>query len=62
MKMKSLRIHCFQHVDYEDLGCIADWCYSNRHLITFTRFYKRDPLPPAENYDWLIIMGGPMGV
>lgn len=60
--MKSLKIHCFQHVDYEDLGCIADWCNSKRHHITFTRFYKGDTLPSAENYDWLIILGGPMGV
>jgi len=60
--MKPLRIHCFQHVDYEDLGCIKDWCKAKGHLITYTKFYKRELLPRITDFDWLIVMGGPMGV
>jgi GMP synthase-like glutamine amidotransferase len=60
--MKQLRIHCFQHVDYEDLGCIEEWCNANGHLITYTKFYKTESLPLTEDFDWLIVMGGPMGV
>jgi GMP synthase-like glutamine amidotransferase len=60
--MKLLRIHCFQHVEYEDLGCIEEWCTTNGHPITYTRFYKGESLPKPEDYDWLIVMGGPMGV
>ncbi len=60
--MKPLRIHCFQHVDYEDLGCIKDWCKAKGHLITYTKFYKRESLPRITDFDWLIVMGGPMGV
>jgi GMP synthase-like glutamine amidotransferase len=60
--MKLLRVHCFQHVDYEDLGCIKDWCKMKGHQITYTRFYKGESLTQTANFDWLIVMGGPMGV
>lgn len=59
---KSLRIHCFQHVDFEDLGCIRDWCTQNGHDINYTRFFLNEPTPTPEEYDWLIIMGGPMSI
>jgi len=60
--MKLLRIHCFQHVDYENLGCIEDWCNAKGHFITYTKFHKGELLPETANFDWLIVMGGPMGV
>jgi GMP synthase-like glutamine amidotransferase len=60
--MRLLRIHCFQHVEYEDLGCIKEWCNANGHHITYTKFYKGESLPETEDFDWLIVMGGPMGV
>lgn len=62
MNMKLLRIHCFQHVEFEDLGCIKEWCVKNGHPVTFTRFYKNESPPETGDFDWLIIMGGPMGV
>ena len=58
----SLRIHCFQHVDFEGLGCIGDWIARNNHQLTYTRFYEEGILPEHDDIDWLIIMGGPMGV
>ena len=60
--MKSLKVLCFQHVSFEGLGCIKDWCEANGHQITYTRFFENETIPQIENYDWLIIMGGPMGV
>ena len=60
--MKPIRIHCFQHVEYEDLGCIKDWCDDQGYPITFTKFYQGDELPKLSDFDWLVIMGGPMGV
>lgn len=57
-----LRVHCFQHVAFEDLGCIKEWCAIHGHPVTYTRFYKNESLPEAEDFDWLIVMGGPMGV
>jgi GMP synthase-like glutamine amidotransferase len=60
--MKTLRIHYLQHVVYEDLGCIKLWASENGHQLTSTKFFKNYALPEHSNYDWLIILGGPMGV
>lgn len=60
--MKFLKIHCFQHVDFEDIGCIKDWCDIYRHKVTYTRFFQDEPIPNSDDFDWLIIMGGPMNI
>jgi GMP synthase-like glutamine amidotransferase len=60
--MKKLNIHTFMHVPYEGLGCIADWIDKNNHAVSFTKFYEAFQLPPIDEIDWLIVMGGPMGV
>lgn len=60
--MKKLRIHCFQHVAFEDPGCISQWCLRNGHEVSYTRFFEDVSIPAPEAYDWLVIMGGPMGV
>ena len=60
--MISQRIHCFLHVEFENLGCINDWIDQNNHILTYTRFYEDYLIPEPEDYDWLIIMGGPMGI
>lgn len=51
------------HVSYEDTGCIDYWIQAKGHSWSVTKFYEADPVLPAfENFDWLIIMGGPMSV
>lgn len=60
--MNTFRIHYLQHVTYEDLGCISNWAMEKGHEITSTKFYEDYVLPNHSNYDWLIILGGPMGV
>lgn len=60
--MKSLRIHCLQHVPFEGPGFIGYWAGQHSHTLTFTRFYESCNLPPLETFDWLVVMGGPMGV
>jgi GMP synthase-like glutamine amidotransferase len=57
-----MRIHILQHVPFEEEGCIRDWCRENNFPVTRTRFFRNDPLPGKDNFDYLIIMGGPMGV
>jgi len=58
----SLKIHCFQHVAYEDLGCITQWIELNNHQLSYSKFYTDYSIPEPEAYDWLIVMGGPMGI
>jgi GMP synthase-like glutamine amidotransferase len=57
-----MRIHYFQHVEFETLGGIADWIKLRGHSLTGTRFYCGEIPPAPDELDWLIIMGGPMGV
>ena len=60
--MQKLRIHYFQHVPFESLGNIERWCHENDHSLSSTRFYEKMIFPDLQELDWLIIMGGPMGV
>ena len=60
--MKSLRIHYLQHVVYEDLGCIELWALTKGYQLTSTKFFEEYIIPDHTSYDWLIILGGPMGV
>jgi len=61
--MKRLRIHYFQHVPFEGLGSIAGWANQHNHALSVTRFFEQEQaLPRLEELDWLIVLGGPMGV
>mgnify|MGYP006293372169 CR=1 FL=1 len=60
--MKKLKIHCLEHVPYEGPGCIKEWIKKGGHSLTFTRFFLEDELPEITNFDWLIVMGGPMSI
>jgi GMP synthase-like glutamine amidotransferase len=57
-----LNIHYFQHVPFEGLGVIEKWVAKERCHLSATHFYESHSLPELDSIDWLIIMGGPMGV
>lgn len=60
--MGKLRIHYFQHVPFEGLGCIETWAIEKDHKRTATKFYETYQLPELTHIDWLVMMGGPMSV
>lgn len=60
--MKKLRIHYLQHVPFEKLGYIETWANANHHMLSGTRLFENGILPKMDEFDWLIILGGPMGV
>ena len=60
--MKSLSIHTLLHVPFEGLGCMEQWITENNHSLSYTHFYEKYSLPNPDEIDWLIVMGGPMGV
>ena len=62
MQRHTLRIHYLQHVPYEGTGCIEPWAMVRGHGLTATRLFAGEFLPPVEQFDWLIILGGPMNV
>ena len=58
----SLRVHWLQHADFEDLGCIAPWLVARGHQVTHTRLFAGEMPPKVSEFDWLIVMGGPMNI
>ncbi|MDV6170257.1 type 1 glutamine amidotransferase [Flavobacterium sp. DG1-102-2] len=60
--MKPLRIHYLQHAAFEGPGCIAQWAETKNHVLTSTKLYCNESFPDLSQIDWLIILGGPMGV
>ncbi|MBO9155098.1 type 1 glutamine amidotransferase [Chitinophaga sp. GCM10012297] len=58
----NMRIHHLQHVPFEGLAAIEDWAKQRSHTLTATRWYETDVLPRLEDFDMLVVMGGPMGI
>lgn len=59
---KILRIHHLQHVPFEGIGSMATYFINKGHALSSTHLYLGQPLPSLDDIDWLIVMGGPMGV
>ena len=56
-----MTVHYLQHVPFEGLGAIEDWCVARGQAITATRLFS-EPLPPRFEGDLLVVLGGPMNV
>ena len=56
-----MRICCLQHVPFETPGQIAGWARSRGHSVIAVRLFAGEIPPPVEAFDWLVVMGGPMG-
>lgn len=57
-----MRIHHLQHVSFEGLGTIESYFLRRGHQLSSTHLYMGHSLPSINEFDWLIVMGGPMGV
>jgi GMP synthase-like glutamine amidotransferase len=57
-----MRIHCLQHVPFEDAANIGLWAREQGHTLTATCLYDDEPLPDPAEIDLLAIMGGPMNI
>lgn len=57
-----MRTHYLQHVPFEDLGIMARVLMTGGHQLTNTQFFNSSTLPSVSDFDFLIVMGGPMGV
>ena len=57
-----MRIHYLQHVPFEGLGLIRDWAANKNMPVSVTRIFAGEGFPDINDFDALIIMGGPMGV
>ncbi len=57
-----MRIHYLQHVAFEGLGSIADWARSQGASIRYSRMFDNEALPNLADFDWLLVLGGPMNI
>jgi GMP synthase-like glutamine amidotransferase len=57
-----MRIRFFQHVPFEGPGLIEPWLQSRGHTLATTRWWAGATAPAPAEYDWLIVLGGPMNV
>ncbi len=58
-----MKLHWLQHVPFEGLGYIEDWAEEQGFRISCTRLYEEEAeFPDVDDFDWLIVMGGPMGI
>jgi len=57
-----MKIHYLQHVAFEGLGNIEPHLRARGHDLSGTQFFNNQTLPDPASIDWLIVLGGPMGV
>lgn len=55
-------IHAIRHVPYEGLGYIDDWISDTRLQKRETLLTESQELPTPDDFDALVIMGGPMSI
>ena len=47
------------HESFEAPAAIEAWAVKKGHDITYTRLYEGDVLPEEQDFDFLVVMGGP---
>lgn len=57
-----MKLHYLQHVPFEDLANIAGWAQEKGAIISKTLLFKNEDFPQMSDFDWLVIMGGPMNI
>ena len=56
-----MKIHCFQHVAFENPGTILEWAEINHHTLSYTCFFNENySMPVLSEIDALIVLGGYM--
>lgn len=62
MAWSMMKIHCLQHVPFEGMANIGKWAQEKGYLVTRTALYEAHVLPRVDEFDFLVVMGGSMGV
>jgi len=57
-----MRLHYIQHILQEGPGSILSWALEGGHSVTHTVVHEGEGFPDTGNFDWLVVMGGPMNV
>jgi len=54
-----MKFQAIIHADFEKLGVIEDWIHRRRYQLGCSYPYAGDKLPTSDEFDFLIVMGGP---
>jgi GMP synthase (glutamine-hydrolysing) len=57
-----MRVHILQHVPFEGPSTITNWCSDRGLSYAKTLMFQYDSLPNVDDFDFLVVLGGPMGV
>lgn len=57
-----MKIHCIQHVPFETPAFIQTWAEKRGHHINIQPINNNTEFPKQEDFDFLVVMGGPMSV
>src|SRR5579872_4106629 len=57
-----MRYHSLQHVSFETPGLLGDFIRARGDSLSATALYHGHALPVTDDFDVLIIMGGPMSI
>ena len=60
--MRAKQALVIRHVPFEGPGAIGEWLQAKGYELTHAHLHQDDPLPDPAGLDWLVVMGGPMGV
>ena len=58
----SMQIHYLQHGSFEDPAKILTWASDGGFDVSRSRLLDGDASPSRSSLDWLVVMGGSMGV
>lgn len=57
-----MRIHCLQHATFDGPAYLPAWASDRGHVFTPVLVPASEALPAPEDFDALIVMGGPMSL
>ncbi|MGC8490121.1 MAG: type 1 glutamine amidotransferase [Syntrophobacteraceae bacterium] len=57
-----MKLHYIQHVPFEGPANIGEWAQNRGWDLSATHLYRGDDLPAVDEFDWLVVMGGPMNI
>lgn len=57
-----MKVHYLQHVPFESPGSILPFLHDKGTQISASHLYNSNNLPEVNDFDLLIVMGGPMGI
>lgn len=58
-----MKIHILQHLAFETPGMITGWANEKGHKLSYTLLFETNcKFPSPDEFDFLVIMGGSMGV